>query len=808
MRPVCWLGVFAVGIILAWALPAGAASTSARTLRVTTTTDELAPHDKKCSLREAIQAVDSPGKATDCGTAARGSNRILLRARHYKLSIARSGGDDNASGDLNITGTVPLTVTGTGGATVIDGAGLGDRVLSVARGAKVTLTHLTITGGHAPAGKRGPAGTANVSCSGGGSGGGGNAAGSAGSGGGIYNAGALTLRAVGVTGNTAGTGGAGGAGGAQNATNACGGGSGGQGGSGGGIYNVGRLTVSGSAVRANKAGAGGAGGAGGSSSAGAGGPGGNGGAGGLGGGIYNRGKLSVTGSIIYRNRAGAGRDGGAGGSGSSGRGVDGSGGLGSAGGGIFSTHGTLQVTNSTLAGNVGGAGGAGGGLLSDGGAGGNGGAIDVTTGASTVLNATVAGNGVGAGGAGGSSGGSPGVRGSGGGLFVLSPRPADDLRLENTIVASNSGSDCAGNSGSAIANGGHNLSYGDGSCPGSNGNPRLSSLKNNGGPTATMALGSGSPAIDKVPATGAHCPATDQRGVHRPQGKGCDVGAFEFAVPRITITAPRGGGSYLRGSRVVARFRCSEGGIASPIAACRASVPAGRPINTSSTGTKRFTVTAVDKTGRKVKKTVRYTVWAYVNPLRAVGSLSSGRIDMGVDYVGSGPLLALGNGRVTFASNSDFGPPSCYGRTCWPGGGVVVYRLSDGPFAGKFVYDAENITVDVRAGETVRVGQRIAILHYGSPFMETGWASGKGPETLAIARGHQCTCGDPGGWSSIEGRNFDQLLVFLGAPSGYLQPNPPNQSMPPGWPKLPHHAGTLSMPTSRSPLSEGEAAGP
>ncbi len=233
-------------------------------------------------------------------------------------------------------------------------------------------------------------------------------------------------------------------------------------------------------------------------------------------------------------------------------------------------------------------------------------------------------------------------------------------------------------------------------------------------------------------------------------------------------------------------------------------MPHGHAVNTSSAGSKQFTVTAVDKAGHKVKKTVHYSVWAYVNPVRAVNGLSPGRIDMGVDYVGSGPLLALGNGKVTYASNNDSGPPSCYGRTCWPGGGAVVYRLLNGPFAGKYVYDAENITVSVKVGQRVRAGQRIAILHYGSPFMETGWASGHGPETLAIARGHQCTCGDPGGWSSIEGRNFDQLLVFLHAPSGYLQPNPPKQSMPPGWPKLPSHA----LPMASRPLLEGVAAAP
>ena len=54
----------------------------------------------------------------------------------------------------------------------------------------------------------------------------------------------------------------------------------------------------------------------------------------------------------------------------------------------------------------------------------------------------------------------------------------------------------------------------------------LDSLANNGGPTLTHALLAGSPAIDA--ADNAVCPATDQRGVARPQGPGCDIGAFEL----------------------------------------------------------------------------------------------------------------------------------------------------------------------------------------------------------------------------------------------------------------------------------------
>jgi CSLREA domain-containing protein len=44
----------------------------------------------------------------------------------------------------------------------------------------------------------------------------------------------------------------------------------------------------------------------------------------------------------------------------------------------------------------------------------------------------------------------------------------------------------------------------------------------------TMALGAGSPAIDSALAT--YCPSVDARGVKRPQGKGCDAGAYELAT--------------------------------------------------------------------------------------------------------------------------------------------------------------------------------------------------------------------------------------------------------------------------------------
>jgi hypothetical protein len=61
--------------------------------------------------------------------------------------------------------------------------------------------------------------------------------------------------------------------------------------------------------------------------------------------------------------------------------------------------------------------------------------------------------------------------------------------------------------------------------------PVLGPLADYGGPTLTMPLLAGSPAIDAGPATG--CLPTDQRGRTRPYGPACDIGAFESSPPYV-----------------------------------------------------------------------------------------------------------------------------------------------------------------------------------------------------------------------------------------------------------------------------------
>jgi CSLREA domain-containing protein len=507
-----------------------AASAAAATITVNTTGDGTG--SGVCSLREAILDVDSPGSPVgDCAAAAFGANTIELGPNTYSLGPVDST-------PLSVSATVTtLTIQGAGeGRTSIDASQLDNTALDVAQGATVYLDDLTITNAHAPNGSGGADGT-------------GGAADDGANGGGIYNQGTLTLNDSAVTNSQAGGGGVGGTGGSAQQ-----GGMGGTGGDGGGIYNTGTLTLNGATISGNSAGAGGAGGAGGANPSGTAGNGGTGGGGGFGGGLLNAGgTVTITASTFSGNASGAGGAGGIGGAGTTG-GAGGTAGDADDGGGIDSSNsgGSLSITNSTLASNTAGAGGAGGGGGTGGtfggdggpgGAGGSGGAMQVFPGSVSLQSDTIAGNAAGAGAQGGTGGtgttaglqGTAGDGGTGGGLGAVGT-----ATVQNTLFASNSGGNCGG---ATVIDSGHNLSFGDASCPGTfvSGDPNLGALQPNGGPTQTISLQTGSAAINQIPPTGAGCQPTDQRGVARPSGPACDIGAYEVAPP----TARTGGASAI-----------------------------------------------------------------------------------------------------------------------------------------------------------------------------------------------------------------------------------------------------------------------
>jgi hypothetical protein len=263
------------------------------------------------------------------------------------------------------------------------------------------------------------------------------------------------------------------------------------------------------------------------------------------------GTVTLTASTVAYNDAigGQGGNGGAGRTIAGGMGGDGGGGT---GGGLRSDLGTLTLIDSTVASNYAFGGDAGqGGEVTDnntpGGAGGNGG--DAQGGGVSTLNcqlsfrsSTVAFNTASPGhkGPGGAGGGPDGVdgTGSGGGVRTISP----PLALATAAVSSLFGGNTADTNPDfegTFATVDHTLvANGQGAGGISNGvngnivgvvNPLLGPLADNGGPTLTVALLPGSPALNRGADAGL---ATDQRGLPRVSGGQADIGAFEFQVPR------------------------------------------------------------------------------------------------------------------------------------------------------------------------------------------------------------------------------------------------------------------------------------
>src|SRR5205085_576120 len=187
--------------------------------------------------------------------------------------------------------------------------------------------------------------------------------------------------------------------------------------------------------------------------------------------------------------------------------------------GSFGNTGIMNVTNSTFSGNSSAGGGA---IFTNGNFGGP---------TANITNSTISGN---------------STPGRGGGIA----KGDSDVFVKNSIIANNSADDVFG----AFSSQGFNLI---GKTDGSTGftvttdltgtsaaplNPKLGPLKYNGGPTDTMALLSGSPAIDKGTSAGlTGTLTTDQRGVGYKRtinksiadatgGDGTDIGAFELGA--------------------------------------------------------------------------------------------------------------------------------------------------------------------------------------------------------------------------------------------------------------------------------------
>jgi len=159
----------------------------------------------------------------------------------------------------------------------------------------------------------------------------------------------------------------------------------------------------------------------------------------------------------------------------------------------------------------------------------------------------------------------------------------------------------------------------------------------------------------------------------------------------------------------------------------------------------------------------------YVSPFL---SATTGRIDQGVDFTGTGPIAAVGDA-VILAT----------GAPGWPEGGGVLYKLLSGQRAGQVIFVYEGVEATVHAGQHVVAGEQIATFVPGGSI-EMGFADANG---VPLSHGEYVE-----GKETTWGREMASFLTSIGGASG-LSPSLGELS-PEKWDRLIRRLGEIENP--------------
>jgi hypothetical protein len=405
-------------------------------------------------------------------------------------------------------------------------------------------------------------------------------------------------------------------------------------------------------------------------------------------------------------------------------------------GGGIANYGQLTVTNSTLSGNHSSY--YGGGIAN--------------LGQLTVTNSTLSGN----------------SSTHGGGILNAN---TSTLTVNNSIVANSP----AGGDISGSYTGSHNLT----------GTVALGPLADNGGPTQTMALLPGGPAIDAgdntlaVDAIGQLL-TTDQRGFARISGAAVDIGAFEVQPLSLSTTLSNGtyGATYSQSIKAM-----EPGGTGGPFtfALTKGSLPPGLNLASDGTlsgtptaaGSFSFTVTATDSSGFTGSQAYTLTIakanqtitWSTPADIVYGTPLSATQLDASVSVAGpaaagavtytpaAGTVLAAGHAQtltVSVAATANYNAATA----------TVYLNVTPAP-----------LTITPAAGQSMILGATVPVLRYSA----SGFVNGDGPSLLSGLLGTTATA------SSAIG-NYPFTLGTLSAGNNYtlsLSANPPTFAVTP-----------------------------